>query len=276
MLMNEVTRLIDLQNLLYVWLSKFEKRSLENIKVHCRYLNNSYKLGLSYPDWGLFWPLVYNGIVDHIGKDYYALTTPIIIDYGFHFIYVNHRPNRLEVKELAVGIYLSDDLENHKNYSIIKVSPLSIIKRFPTIKDVVDSFPESFRDEKDLKYYNRNARKGLAQLKSEGFARYFSIPDELYMREIPDRSINPEAFSIAYCYSRVINKEPNGIYNEESKLLILPIFAFPCLLYRSLLLYSLSNGVMPEIKERYYYFRNMPKSYVKQLNRILCNSIIYE
>lgn len=39
MLMNEVTRLIDLQNLLYVWLSKFEKRSLENIKVHCRYLN---------------------------------------------------------------------------------------------------------------------------------------------------------------------------------------------------------------------------------------------
>lgn len=74
-----------------------------------------------------------------------------------------------------------------------------------------------------MKYYNRNARKGLAQLKSEGFARYFSIPDELYMREIPDRSINPEAFSIAYCYSRVINKEPNGIYNEESKLLILPI-----------------------------------------------------
>ena len=171
---------------------------------------------------------------------------------------------------------MSDNLENYKNYSIIKVNPLSILKRFPTVKDVVDSFPESLRDEKDLKYYNRTSRKGLAKLESEGFVRYFSIPDELYIRELPDRSINPEAFSIAYCYSRVINKEFNGIYKEESKLLVVPIFAFPCLLYRSLLLCSLSNGVMPEVNERYYYFMNMSKSYVKQLNRILCNSITYE
>lgn len=274
MLMNE--RLINLQNLLYAWLSKFEKRSLENIKVHCNFLNDSYKLNLPHPEWSIFWPLVYNGLVDYIGKGYYALTAPIIIDYGFHFIYVNHRPNSLKIKKLALGIYMSDSLENYKNYSIIKVNPLSILKRFPTVKDVVDSFPESLRDEKDLKYYNRNANKGLAKLKSEGFVRYFSIPDELYIRELPDRTINPEAFSIAYCYSRAINKESNGIYKEESKLLILPLFAFPCLLYRSLLLYSLSKGIMPEVNERYYYFRNMSKSCVKQLNRILCNSITYE
>ena len=59
MLMNE--RLINLQNLLYAWLSKFEKRSLENIKVHCNFLNDSYKLNLPHPEWSIFWPLVYNG-----------------------------------------------------------------------------------------------------------------------------------------------------------------------------------------------------------------------
>lgn len=88
--MNKVEILSDLQYLLYVWLSKFEKRSLTNIKAHCNFLNDSYKLNISYPDWSIFWPLVYNGLVDHVGKGYYAVTTPIIIDYGSHFIYVNH------------------------------------------------------------------------------------------------------------------------------------------------------------------------------------------
>lgn len=274
--MNKVEILSDLQYLLYVWLSKFEKRSLTNIKAHCNFLNDSYKLNISYPDWSIFWPLVYNGLVDHVGKGYYAVTTPIIIDYGSHFIYVNHKPKNLEIKKLALGIYISDHLENPENYSIIKVNPLSVLKRFPTVKDIVDSFPESLRNEKDLKYYNRNVRTGLAKLESEGFARYFSIPSEFYMRELPSSTINPEAFAIAYCYSRAINKECNGVYYGESKLLILPIFAFPYLLYRTLLLCTLSDGIMPEVNKKYYYFKNISKSYVKQLNRIFCNSITYE
>ena len=34
--------------------------------------------------------------------------------------------------------------------------------------------------------------------------------------------------------------------------------------------------IMPEVDEKYYFFSNISKSYVKQLNRILCNSISYE
>lgn len=274
--MNKFEKLTELQNLLYIWLSKFEKRSLENIKVHCKFLNDSYNLNLSYPDWSIFWPLVYNGLVDHIGKGYYALTTPIIIDYGFHYIYVNHQPASLVVKKLAVGIYLSENMENPKNYSVIKIDSLSVLKSFPTVKDVVDSFPLSLCDEKDLIYYNKNVRNGIAKLNSGGFTRYFSIPSELYMRELPNRTINPEAFAIAYCYSRAVNKESNGIYKNGSNLLVLPTFAFPYMLYRALLLYSLSNKIMPEVDEKYYFFSNISKSYVKQLNRILCNSISYE
>lgn len=274
--MNKPAILTNLQNLLYVWLSKFEKRSLENIKVHCNFLNESYKLNLSYPNWSIFWPLVFNGLIDHVGKGYYALTAPIIIDYGTHFVYINHRPNNVKNRQLAIGIYLSDNLENPRKYSIIKVNPLSILKRFPTVKDIVDGFPISLREEKDLNYYNKNYKRGIAKLESDGFTHYFSIPEELYMRELPSRTINPEAFAIAFCYSRAINKESNGIYNEENKILALPTFAFPYLLYRTLLLHSLSNGIMPEANGKYYYFKNAPKSYVKQLNRILCKSIIYE
>ena len=76
--MSKTIRLTDLQNLFYVWMSKFEKRSLENIKVHCDFLNESYGLNLPYPNWSIFWPLVFNGLIDHIGKGYYALTAPVI------------------------------------------------------------------------------------------------------------------------------------------------------------------------------------------------------
>ena len=274
--MSKQTQITDLQNLLYVWLSKFEKRSLANIKLHCDFLNESYKLNLYYPIWNIFWPLVYNGIVEHIGKGYYTLTAPIIIDYNTHFVYINYMPNCVITKQLTTGIFWADKLENPREFTVIKINPLSCLKRFPTIKDIVDSFPKSLCEEKALKYYNRNTRRGIAKLESGGLTRYFSIPEECYMRELPNRITNPEAFAIAYCYSRSINKESNGIYNEESKTLSLPTFAFPYLLYRALLLHSLSFGVMPEINGGNYYFKNIPNSYIKQLNRILCNSIDYE
>ena len=265
-------RLTDLQNLFYVWMSKFEKRSLENIKVHCDFLNESYGLNLPYPNWSIFWPLVFNGLVDHIGKGYYALTTPIIIDYGKHYVYINYKPNIVKSKQLDTGIYLSKDLDNPRDFAVIKVNPLSVLKRFPTVKDIVDSFDKSQRNPKELEYYHWKYGKGIAKLEAEGLTRYFSIPEELYMRELPSRTVNPEAFAIAYCYSRAINNEPNGIYNEATNTLALPTFALPHLLYRTLLLHSLSNGVMPEVSDKYYIFNNVPTSYVRQLYRIFCRT----
>ena len=274
--MSKSVKLTDLQNLFYIWMSKFEKRSLDNIKVHCDFLNESYGLNLTYPTWSIFWPLVFNGLIDHIGKGYYALTTPIIIDYGRHYVYINYKPNSVKSKQLTTGIYLSERIDNPRGFAVTKVNLLSALKRFPTVKDVVDSFDKSQRDPKELEYYHWKSGKGLAKLEDEGLTLYFSIPEELYMRELPSRTVNPEAFAIAYCFSRAINNDPNGIYNEVTNTLALPTFALPYLLYRTLLLHSLSNGVMPEVRDKYYIFNNVPTSYVRQLNRIFCNSIVYE
>lgn len=269
-------RIIDLQRLFYVWMSKFEKRSLENIKIHCNFLNESYGLNLKYPNWNIFWPLVFNGLIDHIGKGYYALTTPIIIDYGRHYIYINYKPNNIKSKQLTTGIYLSEKIDNPRDFAIIKLNPLSVLKRFPTVKDIVDSFEKSQRDPKEVEYYHWKSGKGIAKLKTEGLTRYFSLPQELYMRELPSRTINPEAFAISFCFSRAINNEPNGRYSEATNTLALPTFALPCLIYRTLLLHSLSEGVIPEVRDKYYIFNNVPASYIRQLNRIFCNSIVYE
>lgn len=274
--MSKSMRITDLQDILYVWMSKFEKRSLENIKVHCDFLNESYGLNLPYPNWSIFWPLVFNGLIDHIGKGYYALTAPVIIDYGRHFVYIHYKPNNIKSKQLTTGIYLSEELDNPRDFAVIKVNPLSALKRFPTVKDVVDSFGKSQRAPNELEYYHWKSGKGIAKLKADGLTRYFSIPEELYIREIPSRTVNPEAFAIAYCFSRAINNEPNGKYNEATNMLELPTFALPYLIYRTLLLHSLSEGVIPEICDKYYFFNNVPASYVRQLNRIFCNSVIYE
>ena len=70
------------QQLLYVWISKFENRSLDSIKQKCDYLNEIFHFELPNPIWGIFWPLVFNGVIDHVGKGYYALSEPIVLDYG--------------------------------------------------------------------------------------------------------------------------------------------------------------------------------------------------
>ena len=76
-------------SLLYVWLSKHGRRSLESIKTNCEYLAESYHLSVSNPIWEIFWPMVYSGVIDHTGKGYYALTEPLIVDYHTHFFYIN-------------------------------------------------------------------------------------------------------------------------------------------------------------------------------------------
>lgn len=263
------------QQLLYIWISHFDKRSLESIKQNCDYLNNIYRLQLSNPIWGIFWPLVFNGVIDHVGNGYYTLSSSIVLDYSTHSYYINASPEKQNSEKVSVGIELAGSVVD-TFYKIMRPSPLAILKTYPNIKDVVDNFPKTLQDESKLKYKNPITRRGLAELEQNGLTRYFSLPESLYIRELPSRSINPEAYAIAYCLSRVVNGENNGVYDQHSKILKMPNFAMPFMLYRALLLECMAFKKLPRQIEYNYVFENISVDIIKQLNRILCNSIGYE
>ena len=274
--MNKTTDKIEkAQELLYDWISHFDKRSLESIKKNCDYLNKIHELQLPNPIWGIFWPLVFNGVIDHIGNGYYALSSTIVLDFSTHSYYINASKGKQKSERVLVGIDLSGPVMDTE-YKVMTPVPLDILKTYPSIKDVVDGFPKTLQDESNLKYVYSRSRRGLAELEQNGLTRYFSLPDSLYIRELPSRNINPEAYAIAYCLSRAVNGEPNGIYNQKTKILKMTTFAMPFMIYRVLLMECMAFKILPRKEEYNYIFENISVNMVKQLNRIFCNSIDYE
>lgn len=266
----------ELQKLLYVWLSKIGRRSLDSIKASCDYLVECHRVTSSNPIWDIFWPLVFSGVVDHTGKGYYAQTEPLILKYAKHYYYINNIPEVGDFTEVSAGVYLSDTLTNDYDIKEISVDPKSILKTFPSVDKVVDNFTKSLQDERELKYRDWKNRVGVAELEGEGLKRFFSNPQKAYMRELPDRTIHPDAYAIAYCYGRALSGEGNGMYYSSQKKLVTPEFAIPYTLYRVLQLETMSSKRLPEREGKNYIFNGVSAPVVKELNRILCNSISYE
>jgi hypothetical protein len=267
--------LFEAQRLIRTWMSHSEQRSLDVIKTTCEELAQQLDIERKEPIWALFWPLVYSGVIDHVGRGYYALTESLILDYGTHFYYVNPKPESYLTNEVSPGIFLTEELMNPNNYKVTKVNPTDILKHFPSFKDVVYGFSdETFIDNNNLEYYN-NWNKGLAK-RVEGMKRYFVVPEQYIAKGIPEKTYNPDAFAIAYSYSRVINQEWTGTYVRAKKQSTIPLFAIPFLLYRVLQLETMASRQFPLCHDGKLWFNNISKSSVKEINRILCYSINYE
>lgn len=266
----------EARKILYVWLSKMGRRHLNSIKAQCDFLSESQSLSLGNPIWEIFWPMVYSGVIDHTGKGYYAITEPLIIDFSTHYYYINCIPKDIRFEEVAVGVYLSDKKSNSLDVRDIKVSPCDILKHYPSVKMMVDNFPVSIQDVEELKFYNWKNKKGFAELEKDGLKRFFMIPEERYKREVPDRTINPDAFAIAHNYSRVVNNEDNGVYIKNGKRLMMPNFAMSIMLYRVLQLETMASRSLPYKKDNNYVFDSVSLKVVRELDRILCKSIRYE
>ena len=130
-LMNKSTDKIQkAQELLYDWISHFDKRSLESIKKNCDYLNNIYELQLTNPIWGIFWPLVFNGVIDHIGNGYYALSSSIVLDFKTHSYFINASKVNQQSDKVLVGIELAGPLAETE-YKVMRPVPLDILKTYP-------------------------------------------------------------------------------------------------------------------------------------------------
>lgn len=262
------------QERLYIWLNNFDKRSYELIRQNCDYLNVQYKLNIeSYAVWKVFYPLVYNGVVDYCGDGYYSVTEPLAIDFGCHYVFVNPvESDSLEATSL-IGIFWGTKHSLRDDTKTVSVNPLGTLHSFPSIKEIVDSFSISYIDDDKLEYHNYKSKVGVADLKDGGLVRYFSIPKEGLQRKIPDRIMNPDALNISYCFERVINEEENGKYSSKDKTLIMKSFGMPIMIYRCMLLDSLSRREIPELSKNEYHFKDVDHRLVLELNRIFCNSI---
>ena len=265
----------EAQEKLYTWLSCFEKKSYNSIRQNCDYLNIQYSLGIdNYAVWQIFYPLVYSGVVDHVGNGYFALTEPLIMDFKSHYIVCNPDVSDNLTNTDIIGIYITDNKENLPQCKISKFDSLQALKTYPTIKSIVDNYFESIVDEQCFEYHNYKTKKGVAEFKDGGLVRYFSVPDIGYQRQIPDKTINPDGLNIAYCYERVVNQQNNGVYTPKDKQLKLLSFGLPIMIHRVLLLDMLSRREYPKMKGYEYIYSNVNPRIVKELNRIYCNTII--
>ena len=268
--------IIQAQKLLYVWISCYEKRSYTQIKDACAFLNVSHNLGLGErPVWDLFYPMLFSGVIDHIGKDYYSLTKPIALVFENHAYLLNcgglgQSSNRLPVGYTEVSIDAIPE-----GVSILQMNTISALKSFPAINSVIDTWETSILDEEQLTYHDFKNRIGVAEY-TNGHTRYFSIPEKNYLKEMPPRRLNPDAYSIGISYERALNGWGNGSYSRATKELTLRRFAFPVLLYRCLAIDGMSIKSFPTSTEDNYIFKNISPFVAKEINRILCKSIIYE
>ena len=268
--------IIKAQKLLYTWIGCYEKRSYTQIKEACAFLNSSYDLGLGdRPVWELFYPMLYSGVIDHVGKEYYSLTSPVALAFETHAYLLNcgekgHSSSRIPIGYTEVA---SDAIP--EGVPVLRMNTLSVLKSFPAVDDVVDTWQTSVLDEEQLTYHDTKARIGVAEY-TNGHTLYFSVPGKNYLKEMPSRALNPDAFNIGTSFERVLNGRGNGRYDREKKELRVRRFAFPLLLYRSLSIDGMSVKAFPESSGEDFVFKNVSPATVKEVNRILCKSIAYE
>ena len=265
------------QSLLYTWISNFEKRSYSQIKEACNFLNTSLDLNLGdRPVVYLLYPLLYSGVVDYVGRDYYALTKPIAIDCETHIYAINCAGLFQKKSWLPVGWSIADKESIPENVPIMKMNTLAVLKSFPRIDHVIATWDSSLQDVEELSYHDYKHHVGVAEYRSDGHGKFFSIPEKSFLREIPPREKNPDAYRIAVCYERNLTGKANGTYNKKIKTLRVQSFAFPFLLYRALLLDALTEQKFPREENGSFIFENISPSVIRELNRILCKSIRYE
>lgn len=270
------TGIIQAQKLLYVWISSYEKRSYTQIKDACAFLNASHNLGLGErPVWDLFYPMLFSGVIDHIGKDYYSLTKPIALVFENHAYLLNCDGDNPSSNTLPVGYTEVSNDAIPGGVATLQMNTISVLKSFPAVNSVIDTWETSVLDEEQLTYHDFRNRIGVAEY-TNGHTRFFSIPEKNYLKEMPPRRLNPDAYGIGMSYERALNGLGNGSYNKATKELTLRKFAFPVLLYRCLSIDGMSLKTFPTSSKDYYIFKNISSTVAKEINRVLCKSIIYE
>lgn len=278
----------EAQRMLLTWMSHAgsleDKRMfscrLPRIRKQCEYLAKQFgdDLDEKTASWNIFYPLLYSGVVEHIMKDFYipAPQIAIVSDSAKRCIYT--LPDNLPEENSTeyTGIYIAS--EPPSGYNSYKFELLNVLKHFPSLEDVVKTFCPVVIDLNSLTFTSirHGHKKGVAKTDDLSSIRYFANSETLECYEIPSRTHNPDALNIAHYYDNAINGIENGFYNTNTKVLSLHDFGLPILLFRSLLIHCFLTSKPPHKEDNLYIFENITNRNIKEINRILCNSICYE
>ena len=273
------SKLTQVRELLLTWFYNCEdKRNFESIRKTCSYLDSAYELGLGKSAiWELFDPLVRHGVLEFAGNGYYAIPEPVVIKRDGILVFTYNKI--LHDKSISTpfnGIYRTNDESTLSGVKLVPFDAHSILRTMPSVDKVVESFPESTEDMSNADFYHWKGRRGLTKRPKDGLIRYFYLPEKLYIREIPDKNINPDAFHIAYSFSRAINCINSGTYYHGSKKLVMERIGLPILLERILFLESMTLGFTPNYDEIHITFEGIHPAVAKEASRILCKTIAYE
>ncbi len=257
------------------WMVHKEQANYESIKRFCEYLNKQYSLNEEHPAWAIFFPLFYAGNIDSIRSLYFRVTEPVVVHRKGIYVYTNVFDQPQDVVTPFPFIYSSKVMPELTENNVCEFNAISILNYFPTAAEIVNTFQLSLVERSSLLFVDRKSNQGVAYIKDSTPKHYcFVFPNSNKILDIPHWGNQPDVRNLAYCYYRSINEnDNNGTYKLKDKVLSVKHFGFPIMLYRVLLLESLLEGYTPVKENDYYVFPGINASIVKQLNRILSNSI---
>ena len=258
------------QALLHGWLSQRGRVRYPIVKEACEYLNASLQLGLLSPIGSLFWPLMRTGVADFAGSGCYALAPPAVLAFKDRAYAINVYEDRNSTPAAGINICPVNQLPATPKAQ--RLNSLSVLKAIPTVQDVVMSWPVARLNGAELTYQGRR-KWGISKPERAGQVRYFNGPQPCGVRVIPSMQVNPEAYPVAVCYQRIITGMPGGVYKEGEQMLVMNLYGLPVLLFRALMIDGMAAGRFPFEYGRYIVFYNISKPVVKELNRIMCQTI---
>lgn len=238
-----------------------------------------------YPEYKLFCPLVYNGVIEFASYDNkagFCLSKKINLLQGNadDFLYLNH------FSEEAEEIKISAE-ECRKN-------AMKILMNYPTLDSIIKQWysslilnQECYRREFLYSFSQLPARICVNSLfKLEPFAYksdYISLSDGK-MYKIPGETF--ESINIARTYLRFCDGEKNKneahfIYSKKEECLqySASYFELPVAVYRALLLFNIEQLCEKNIflpNRNNMHFEKIPYNAVEQIKRILGNNSIEE
>lgn len=258
------TSVSKLQNLFLTWISNVGSTRYARIKDVCSYLAERYELDLPYSQYKIFYPLFQSGVVDFCGNGHYAKSPDFNITNGI--ITLTNRQTRNSIETGLTGLYLIRDNLGEKTFKANQV-----LEKIPSVDKIVEHFPIGQLDLSLVKKKN-----GIIVEPKRNYIRYFYNDESNLLVKIPPMEENPDALNVAFTYESIINGRFTCSYDTEGKELKFYRYGIPIVIYRVLLIESLLSGNSIEENNRFITFKGIKKSTIKQINRILLNTLKYE